>query len=213
MDLPTVLLRDLLQLSSSVGLDADACREPLVSLIAGLQAAVPSYRGLHLTMVDNGHPVSLTAFFPPADGDSVNTSLRVGFAALAPEFDGESHVVFYAATPGAFVDLAADFSYALDTPTTTAGTPAGFVDSKDGARQHGPGRSDALQLIVLDADLPPLTTRSGLAGLAERSVLDRAIGIMIDQGHDPDLAHATLRRRAAAAGVEPHIYAARLLHD
>jgi hypothetical protein len=212
VDLPTALLRDLQQLSSSVGLDADACRAPLVSLVEALQAAVPSYRGLHLTIVDDGHPVSLTAFASPADGDSVHTSLRVGFAALGPG-DGESHVVFYAATPGAFVDLAADFRYAPDTLTTTAGTPAGAVDSKDGARQHGPGGGDADQLIVLDADLPPLTTRSGLVGLAERSVLDRAIGIMIDQGHDPNLAHATLRRRAAAAGVEPHIYAARLLHD
>ena len=66
---------------------------------------------------------------------------------------------------------------------------------------------------MLDADLPPLTTESGLVGLQERSVMDRAVGVMIDQGHDPDLAHATLRRQAAVAGVEPHIYAARLLRD
>jgi hypothetical protein len=222
VDFPTVLLRDLLQLSSSVGLDDDALAAPLVSLVDGLQAAVPSYRGLHLTIVDNSHPVSLTAFLRVRDGDPINTSLRVAFAALGQGFDGESGVVFYAATPGAFVDLAADFGYALDTPIATTGVPPGSADSadgegrhrpgqRDGHRQHGPGRRDGDRLIVLDADLPPATTGSGLVGLAERSTLDRAVGVMINQGHDPDRAHATLRRHAAAAGLEPHIYAARLL--
>jgi hypothetical protein len=213
-----------------------------------LQTAVPSFRGLHLTIVDNSHPVSLTAFLPLHDGDSVNTSLRVGFAALGPGFNGESQVVFYAATPGAFVDLAADFGYALAlaTPIITAGTPARSADSTDGNGQdgrdhadghsqhrrdqadgdgrhgddqadgdgqHGAGRGDGDSLIVLDADLPPPTTRSGLSGLDERSMIDRAIGVMIDQGHHPDDAQATLRRHAAAAGVEPHIHAARLLRD
>ena len=42
-------------------------------------------------------------------------------------------------------------------------------------------------------------------------MVERAIGIMIDHGHHPDHAHATLRRQAADAGVEPHLYAARLL--
>jgi hypothetical protein len=234
VDLPTVLLRDLLQLSSSIGLDDGALGEPLVSLVEGLQAAVPSYRGLHLTIVDDSHPVSLTAFLPLHNGDSINTSLRVPFAALGPGFDSESQVIFYATTPGAFVDLAADLGYALDTPIT-ARTPARSADSTDrdgehghvqrdgggqqchrqpdGDRQHDLGRRDGDQLIVLDADLPPPTTRSGLVGLDQRSMIDRAIGVMIDHGHNPAGAHATLRRHAAAAGVEPHIYVARLLRD
>jgi hypothetical protein len=241
VDLSTVLLRDLLQLCSSVGLDDDALGASLGSLAEVLQAAVPSYRGLHLTIVHNAHPVSLSAFLPLHDGDSISTSLRVGFAALGAGFDGESQVVFYAATPGGFVDLAADFGYALGTPITTANTPASSADSTDGDghncrdrtdrdgqhgddqhdrdRQHGhhqrdgdghhdPVSCDGHRLIVLDADLPPATTKSALDGLEERSVINRAIGIMIDQGHHPDHAHATLCRHAAAAGVEPHIYAA-----
>jgi hypothetical protein len=222
VDLPTVLLRDLLQFSSSVGLDNDALSAPLESLAVGLQAAVPSYRGLHLTIVDNGHPISLTAFLPLNHGDSITTSLRVEFAALGPGFDDESQIVFYAASPGAFVDLAADFGYALDTPITTASTPARPADNTDGDGHHGrdqtdgdgqhrPSLSDRDRLIVLDADLPPPTTRSRLVGLDKRSIIDRAIGVMLDQGHQPDGAHATLCRHAAAAGVEPHIYAARLL--
>jgi hypothetical protein len=42
-------------------------------------------------------------------------------------------------------------------------------------------------------------------------VLNRAIGMLVDQGHDIEQAHNVLRRDAAAAGVETHIYAARIL--
>ena len=211
MDFPTVLLRDLLQLSSSIGLDDDALGAPLVTLVGELKAAVPSYRGLHLTIAENGYPVSLTAFHPSQDDDSIKTSLRVGFAALGPGFDGGSRVVFYAATPGAFVDMAADFAYALDTSTTTQRHPARSDDSSDRHIQHSRDRCDGHRPIVLDADLPPPTTTSGLVGPDQVSTVDRAVGIMIDHGHHPDHAHATLRRDAAAAGVEPHIYAARLV--
>ena len=117
--------------------------------------------------------------------------------------------------------MAADFEYALDTPTTTPSHPARSAETGEGDGQHrrslrdgyghGLDRCDGHRPIVLDADLPPPTTTSGLTGLDELSMVERAVGIMIDHGHHPDHAHATLRRHAAAAGVEPHIYAARLL--
>ncbi len=211
MDFPTALLRDLLQLSSHIGLDDDALGAPLVSLVEGLQAAVASYRGLHMTIVDNGDPVSLTAFIPLHGHDSINTSLRVGFSALGPGFNGESYVIFYAATPGAFVDLAADFGYALGTPTVTFSPSARDGDSTSSDRDQGPARRDRHQLIVLDADLPAPSATSGLIGLDELSTINRAVGILIEQGHHPNQAHAALRHQAAEAGVESHIYAARLL--
>ena len=64
---------------------------------------------------------------------------------------------------------------------------------------------------MLDADLPPPTTISGLVGLDELTAINRAVGILIDQGQHPNQAHAALLGHAAAAGVEPHIYAAGLL--
>jgi hypothetical protein len=54
---------------------------------------------------------------------------------------------------------------------------------------------------------------SGVTGLDDLSTINRAAGILIDQGHEPDQAHAALRRHAAAAGVETHVYAARLLRQ
>ena len=195
MDFPTAVLRDLVDLV--VGLDLDNLRldASLVALAGGLLVAVPSYRGLHLSVLDNAHPVTLTAFLPPQAGESIATSLRLPLAALASGFDPESRIVFYATAPGALVDLAADFAYALDLPAVTTG-------ALDGQRS-----------IALDVDLPPVTLESGLRGLREVSAINRAVGLLIEQGHAPELAHAVLRRHAAAAGVEAHVYAARLMGD
>jgi hypothetical protein len=54
---------------------------------------------------------------------------------------------------------------------------------------------------------------SGLTGLADLTVLNRAIGMLVDHGHDLVQARQVLHRDAAAARVAPHIYAARILAD
>jgi hypothetical protein len=64
---------------------------------------------------------------------------------------------------------------------------------------------------MLDADQPPRTHGFRLSGLTELSIIDRAVGVLIGQGHHPDHAHATLRRDAARARLEPHVWADRLL--
>jgi hypothetical protein len=75
-----------------------------------------------------------------------------------------------------------------------------------GTRGNGQRRG-----IELDVDLPPRSRVSELTGLAELTVLNRAIGMLVAQGHDIEQAHQVLRRDAAAARVEPHIYATRIL--
>ncbi len=116
--------------------------------------------------------------------------------------DGDSRIVFYAATPGALVDLAADLSHALGVPTIT-----GRVS--DGGEPADVAGHDAA--IRLDDDLPPVSMVSGLVGLAELSTINRAAGFLIGQGHLPVDAHDTLRRGASAAGLDTHLFAARLL--
>jgi hypothetical protein len=44
---------------------------------------------------------------------------------------------------------------------------------------------------------------SGFDGINELSVVNRAAGTLIDQGHYPSEAHEVLRRQAMEAGVEP----------
>jgi hypothetical protein len=217
VDLTTALLRDLLDLSASIDGHGELGAR-LTALITALRAAVPSYRGLYLTVHDNGQPLTLTSFLPTADGD-ITTSMRLPFTALAPGFDLQSRVIFYATTPGAFVDLAADLAHALHTPTVLAAQGPDRTGRPDARGQSGDSRPGGKQqsdgeragVIVLDADLPPHTLVSQWTGLHEVSTINRAIGVLIDRGHPPDDAHAALRRHAAAAGVDPHIYAARLL--
>ena len=201
MVLPRVVLTGLHELAFSIDADDDTLTDALARLVTHLRRSALSYTGLQLTIVSDGSPVTLThhvgANAPPA------TSLRVAWAALVPESDGDSHVIFYAARPGAFVDLAADLSYALGIPTGSPRSPP-----VDGAANAHEDRA----AIELDGDLALETPRSGLTGLAELSTINRAVGFLIGQGHLPEHAHEILRRGAAGAGVDIHVFAATLLH-
>jgi hypothetical protein len=209
VDLPTALLRDLLHLSASVGFRDDELGTRLAAMVQAMCAAVPSYRGMDLTVYDGGQPMGLVAFLDTDDG-AISTSMRLPFATLGDGFNRDSRVVFYAATPGAFVDLAADLGHALQAPVLFSRPPPGATDGADGDGLNR-GHQDGQETIVLDADLPPRGTTSGLTGLDEMSTISRAVGMLIDQGHPPDEANSTLQRRATAAGVEPHVYAGRIL--
>jgi hypothetical protein len=212
VDLPTALLRDLFRLASSVdlGLHAldDGLEPSLLALVSDLRSAVPSYLGLDLRMVESGHPVTLTAFLPFAD-ETIVTSIRISLAALGDGLASGSRMVCYAGVPGAFVDLAADLGYALGSPTSTDGDrPRSAGPEGNGQHEVDGHRCGA---IALDADLPPSTLASGITGLEELSTINRAIGMLIEQGHTLHDAQAALHRRAVAVGVESHTYAARLL--
>ena len=220
MDFPTALLRDLLELSASIDDAGDGDLDArLTALVTAVRAAVPSYQGLSLTVHDNGHPVNLTSFPPTAADQAITTSMRLPFTALSPQLDSRSRVIFYAATPGAFVDLAADLGHALGAPTVLSQhSPNPTNDPDDDGQQDDSRPRDGQQgdragaaVIVLDADLPPPTVVSQLTGLHEMATINQAIGVLIDRGHHPDDAHAVLHRHAAAAGLDTHIYAARLL--
>ena len=196
LEIPRSLLASLRDLTTGIDLNEPAVGELLGALIRELQTSVLSYRGLQLTISQNGFPVVLTAFADGHNGQNgaVATSLRVPLALLDSGFAAESHIVFYAGTPGAFVDLAADLQYAL----RDASTPERVENS-------------ALHPIRLDADPPPRTRGFKLSGLTELSTIDRAVGVLIGQGHHPEHAHAALRGDAARAGLEPHDWATRLL--
>ena len=208
MDLPAALVAHLQDLTASIGQDDQDLYDTLATLTAALHSTATTYCGFQLTIVENQWPVTLTAFVDGHDADGhdvpVGTSLRLPLALVSPAVDPESRVVFFAGTPGAFIDLAADLSYAL------GGIPVDQA-SPDGMDQRGMRGNDQRRAIELDADLPPLFRVSELTGLAELTVLNRAIGMLVDQGHDIEQVHQLLRSDAAAAGVEPHVYAARIL--
>jgi hypothetical protein len=205
VDLPAAVLAHVQDLTASIGQDGRDLSDTLVALTTALRSTASSYCGFRLTIVENQWPVTLTAF---TDGHhvSVGTSLRLPLGLVSRTVDGESRVVFYAGIPGAFIDLAADLSHALGGIPVDGRSATANNEDHRGTHLDGPRR-----VIALDVDLPPISRRSGLTGLAELSLLNRAIGMLVDQGHDLDQAHQLLRRDAAVAGVDPHVYARRML--
>jgi hypothetical protein len=205
VDLPAALLAHLQDLTVSIGQDDQDLDDTLAALTAALRATASTYCGLRLTIVDSQWPVTLTAF---TDGHEapVGTSLRLPLSPVSPSADPHSRVVFFAVTPGAFTDLAADLSYALGGIPVDQASPA--VNGVEQKGTHADGRRRAIEL---DVDLPLVSRVSGLTGLTELTVLNRAIGMLVARGHDIEQAHQLLRRDAAAAGVEPQVYAARIL--
>jgi hypothetical protein len=205
VDLPSAVLAHVQDLAASIGQDDWDLNDTLTALTTALRSTATSYCGFQLTIVENQWPVTLTAF---DDGHElpVGTSLRLPLGLVSRIVDGESRVVFFAGTPGAFTDLAADLSHAL------GGVPVDGRSSTTNNEDHRGTRVDGHRRVIeLDTELPPVSRVSGLTGLAELTMLNRAIGMLIEQGHDIEQAHQVLRRDAAAAGVEPHVYAARIL--
>jgi len=210
VDVPTALLSDLTELANGVGLAVGPLQAPLKALVGELRAAIGSYRGLQLTIVRDGQPVTLTDVSGPDEDGSITTSLRVPLSLLGPSYDGGSRVVFYASVAGSLIDLAADLGHVLRTATIMADDP-----DRDGGVRDGDGRAGPAQVrspvLLLDADVPPNPAVSGLIGLSEMSAVDRAVGIMIERGHHPDVAYDALNEQAAVAGVDTHVYAVQIL--
>lgn len=183
-------------LAAGAVLDGDPLSEDVADLVSYVQQAVPSYVGMRLVLLDHGWPVTLTELIGAAEMPVV-TSLRIGLTALADGTGYGGSLVFWATATGAFVDLAADLSHALGLPVTTPATAS-----------SGPRFSSPIELDVVSL---PAAAVSALDGLTELSIINQAIGSLIEQGHLPDEAHEVIRQGAAAAGLAPHLFAARLL--
>jgi hypothetical protein len=173
-------LKALTDLLEEPGTDLEAT---LQALAADTRQAVDSYLGLTMTLVIDGYPITFTTVEPV----EVETSLRLPLSAL-----GDARLlgalVFYAGKPGAFVDLAADLSFALGLSTG---------------------------VVVLDEDRTPTSDPAGLTGLtglAQMSQVNQAIGILIGRGHLPDTARTELRRLADLAQTTLHAAARQLIH-
>ncbi|GAA3612909.1 hypothetical protein [Microlunatus ginsengisoli] len=215
MDISTALLTHQLDhltttLAEAFDDDGPPVAGALAGLDAGLAAAVTSYRGLQITLAEHDPPVVVSVFShsrdqPDSGGrDGLVTSLRLPLTLLDPTFQTGSRIVFYAATRGAFVDLAADISYAL---TPSAGHPA----TNPAVTERG--RPAPQHQVSVDADPPPTCPTTGITGLAEQATINHAVGVLTDRGHHPDDVDQTLRRQAAAPGLTPHAFAVRLLAE
>ena len=214
MDLPSAVLHGLVQLGLPGELDGAELDSAFVDLVSAVRMAVPSYRGLMITIVDGDQPVSLVDL--SIEDRPIVTSLRLPFGRLDHGSRSAGRIVFWAAQPGAFVDLAADLCCALQPPTGDHRREPPVTNAR---ADHGTAREplgvedgDGDASIVLDADLPLRDPTPGLSGIDQLSTVNRAVGMLIGQGHNPDQAIRLIHREAASAGIAPHVYAAQLLY-
>lgn len=144
------------------------------ALARRVATAVASYLGLTMAVVADGYELSFTIREDIDSMPEIGNSLRIPLDDLSGGESGSS-LVLYAATPGAFVDLAADLSFALGL---------------------GPG------VLVLDAHLHAPLPGFDPAGLAAHSTINQAVGVFIDRGHTVESARDELRRRAAHGSID-----------
>ena len=192
VELSARLSEQLSLLAFGVERDGAGLVEDLTSLASTLAGSVSGYAGLRLTIVHTGHPVQLSALLAPQPGRAVVTSLRLPLRPVSSDFEEGGWLVVWSTVPGSLVDLAADLDYVF---------------------QQNEERTDrrASSFVELDVDLPIPTIASGVDGVDELATIHRAAGLLIEQGHDPDSVHATLRHQASGDGVSTYAWADRLL--
>lgn len=176
MQFPSALKRQLAHLTHDLT-QPDADPQAVINaLVDDLTTAIPSFLGLTVSWPTLAGPVTLTTL-DSAAADAAGTSLLLPLDLLAGTDPGSS-VAFYAANPGAFVDLAADtrFAYQLDG---------------DIALDHH------LDGGVFDG-------QPSDPGLEDLSQINQALGVLIDRGHAPGEAETELHRRATQGAHTLH---------
>ena len=186
MEFSTALAADLAALTEALD-DTTDIATTLHRLAADAGLAVPSYLGLSVAISTGAQPVTLTAmreFVRPTD---VRTSLSVTLPLTEPHPDSLQaiKVILYAATPGAFVDLAADLTWL-----------SSFGHSQ----------------VSLDHDLQPACDPDTRSALGDISTINQAIGVLIARGATPARAQRDLEMQAARAGLDRRSVAATLLN-
>lgn len=157
----------------------------VLALAAGARGAVTSLLGMTVTLsspgTQDGVALRFTLLEDDADPRETGSSLRLPRSTEPTE--PIVTVVLYAATPGAFLDLATDLAF-LDSP----GLDAAELD------QHlGPRPADVT------------------GALRQGSIVSEAVGALLDRGRTHTQARAELDALAAAAGTSRIVEAGRLL--
>ncbi|MGI8665310.1 MAG: hypothetical protein ACR2N4_04680 [Jatrophihabitans sp.] len=174
------LAAELDLLTKALDLPGTDVAETVMRLAADARTAVASYLGLSVAVTANRSQFDLTVLDGRTGPDDIHTSLLIPLATAAGVGrTGPSSValILYAATPGAFIDLAADLSWIT-------------------------GR--ALTEFRLDEDLTLPSDHTGPSPMLAMSTINQALGVLIGRGSNPEQAERDLYARAASAGIEPY---------
>ncbi len=180
MDLPAGLAADLARLTTALDEPGTDLADLLGALQEAFLVAVPSGLGLSVTIRVDADEVTVCTLDGAAAGGA--PSLRVPLGSWTDAEPG-SAVIFYAATAGALVDLAADLGFRL-----------GLRDD-----------------VVLDGDPRPGEAHRVTSGLHELAVVQRALGVLIARGRTPLAARRELEQHARASDTTVGAVAAELI--
>ena len=194
MELPTDLTVPLAALTQSLDDDGTDLQAILAVLHDDLIDAVPSYLGLRITFHPQGYAITLSTVGAFTNG-TAQATLRLPLAQVTGDPGGE--IVFYAALPGAFTELAADARYSYDLDGQVQ------VDEHLLHGLHQPHHRSRQQ-----AALDP-----GIQGPPELAEINQAIGVLIEGGVPAVEAAAALHARAADQGIDILAAARRILQE
>jgi hypothetical protein len=185
VDIAAALAADLAILTAALDEPGTDVADSLSQLIADVTVAVPTFRGLSVTVDGIDPPFTFITWVEGAGTPEVGASLRLtlpgaGDAGLRPPVT----IVLYAGSPGTFVDLAADLAWLTARP---------------------------LSDFVLDDHLPDPAEKATGTNLSENSFINQAIGALIGQGYTPEQAERHLTAKGADAGISRHAVSLRIL--
>lgn len=159
----------------------------LVDFTAAAEASVSSYLGLLVWVGESATTIEFTwgPKLPAETGVPIpaGASLQIEFAG-SRESGPTVRIVLYAARPGAFVDLMADLSWLT-----------GHLSNQ----------------FILDAHVDGAVTRGNLQQVATDSIINQAIGVLIEGGLTPSEAEAELTSGIANTLADRGARAARVL--
>jgi hypothetical protein len=176
MKINAALAADLGILNAALDEPGGDVLHSLHQLEVDAQAAVPTYLGLSV-IVDGSAPPFTFSTLEDGGADNVRTSLRLTLLAGAGDCRAAPLValIFYAATPGTFVDLTADLAWLTGRP---------------------PGE------FALDQHLSVPAGANAATHLRTTSVINQAIGVLIGRGYTPRQAHSKLDTQADGARTD-----------
>jgi hypothetical protein len=168
VDISTALAADLAALTESLDDPGTDISQTLRRLAADTKIAVHSYLGLSAMFSVGGRRLEFTAFEEDAETEDIRASLRIS---LPPNVSGSedpaatASLILFAATPGAFLDLATDLSWLLSTIDQAIGVLISQGNTLEQAHQHldllaaytRVDRPTAAETILAELDLPSTT--------------------------------------------------------
>ncbi|MDJ0359647.1 hypothetical protein [Rhodococcus sp. H29-C3] len=190
MELQRRLIADLFLLTEALDSDTVDLAHLALRLVSDIDDAVSSVVSVSLIITIDGGQFEVAASTEDGNACGAASSLRITLPGL-PKTSAVAQLVILSGTAGAFVNLAADVTYSLGL--------AGAAIVLDDRIRH--------------TDKSELTATVVQRTLSAVSVINQAVGVLIESGRTPCEGRAELHRLALQSGSPAIEIARRILRD